>query len=64
LASLVICGGGAIVVAIYHRHTDFMFLPIAAWVLGVGALSTFLGTTRKKLPGKQPEKAVPVQAQP
>lgn len=64
LSSLVMCGGGAIVVAIYHRLIDFMFLPIAAWVLGVCALSTFLGTTRKKLPRKQPEKAVPVQAQP
>jgi hypothetical protein len=64
LASLVICGGGALVVAIYQRNIDFMFLPIAAWVLGVGALSTYLRTTRKKLPRKQSEKVVPVQAQP
>lgn len=59
LASLVICGGGAIVVAIYHRHIDFMFLPIAAWVLGVGALSTFLGTTRKNCPGNSPRRQFP-----
>jgi hypothetical protein len=63
-ASLVMCGGGAIVVTVYHRHVGFMFLPIAAWVLGMGAMSVFLGTTREKLPKKQPEKAVPAPAQP
>lgn len=64
LASLVMCGGGAIVAAIDHRHVEFMFLPIAAWVLGVTALSAFLETTRKRLSRKQPEKTVPVPARP
>ena len=63
-AALVMCGGGALVVFIYHRHAQFMFLPIAAWVFGVAALSAFLGTIRKKLPRKQPEKTRPVPVQP
>jgi hypothetical protein len=63
-AGLVMCGGGAIVVSIYHRHAQFMFLPIAAWVFGVAALSAFLGTIRKKLPKKQLEKTRPVPVQP
>jgi hypothetical protein len=63
-AGLVMCGGGAIVVSAYHRHAQFMFLPIAAWVFGVVALSALLGTIRKRLPRKQPEKTHPVPVQP
>jgi len=63
-ASLIMCSGGAIVVAMYRHYVGFMFMPLAAWVLGVGALSALLGTTPKKLPRKQPEKADPVPAEP
>jgi hypothetical protein len=63
-ASLIMCGGGAIVVVIYHHDVGFMFLPLAAWILGVAALSALFVTTPKKLPGKQPERADPVPAEP
>jgi hypothetical protein len=63
-ASLIMCGGGAIVVAIYRHDVGFMFLPLAAWTLGVAALSALLGTTPKNLPRKQPEKADPVPVEP
>jgi hypothetical protein len=63
-ASLIMCGGGAIVVAIYRHHVGFMFLPLAAWTLSVTALIALLGTTPKKLPRKQPERAEPVPAEP
>ncbi|MFL6635860.1 MAG: hypothetical protein ACJ8HJ_26470 [Massilia sp.] len=64
LASLIMCGGGAIVVAVYRHHVGFMFLPLAAWILGVAALSALLGATPKKLPGKQPDRADSVPAEP
>jgi hypothetical protein len=63
-ASLIMCGGGAIVVAIYRHHVGFMFLPFAAWILDVAALSALLGSTPTKLPKKQPEGADPVPAEP
>lgn len=63
-ASLIMWGGGAIVVAIYRHHVGFMFLPLAAWTLGVAALSALLGPTPEKRPGKQPERADPVPAEP
>ncbi|PQO98138.1 hypothetical protein C5614_12305 [Massilia phosphatilytica] len=63
-ASLVMCGGGAIVVAIYRHHVGFVFLPLAAWILGVAALLALLASTPKKLSGKQPARAAPVPAEP
>jgi hypothetical protein len=63
-ASLVMCSGGACVVALYRQDVEFMFLPIAAWVLGMAALGVLLGTTRKKLTGKPPENADPVPVRP
>jgi hypothetical protein len=63
-ASLIMCGGGAIVVAIYRPYIGFMFLPLAAWTLGVAALITLLVSTPKKLPRKQPERADAVPAEP
>ncbi|MFS2027856.1 hypothetical protein [Massilia sp. CT11-137] len=62
-AGLIMCGGGAIVIAIYRHYVGFMFLPLAAWILGVAALSVLLGSTPKKLPGKQSEQADPVPAE-
>lgn len=63
-ASLIMCSGGAIVVAIYRHDVEFMFLPLAAWILSVAALSAFFGTIPKQLPRKQPERADPVPAEP
>lgn len=62
-ASLLPCGGGALVLAIHRHDVEFMFLPIAAWILGMTGLIALLGTTRKTLPAKQAEKtaAAPVQ---
>jgi hypothetical protein len=64
LACLIMCGGAAIVVAIYRHAVGFMFLPLAAWALGVAALSALFGTTPKKLPRKQPGRTDSVLAEP
>jgi hypothetical protein len=63
-ASLIMCGGGAFVVAIYRHDVGFMFLPLAAWILGVAALSALFVTTPKNLPRKQNEQADPAPAEP
>jgi hypothetical protein len=62
-AGVLICGGGALVLAICRHDVAFMFLPIAAWILGMSSVIALLGTTRMKLPAQQPEKngGVPVQ---
>lgn len=62
-ASLIMWSGGAIVVAIYHHYVEFMFLPLAAWALGVAALSALLRTVPKNLRKKQPERADAVPAE-
>lgn len=46
-AGLIMCAGGAIVVATCRHYVGFMFLPIAAWALGVAALCALLGTRLK-----------------
>lgn len=63
-ASLVMCGAGAIVVTVHYHRVGFMFLPIAAWVLGVAALGALLGTSQEKLPRKKSKKVDPVPVQP
>lgn len=45
-ASLIMCSGGAIVLGFPHTCVDSMFLPIAAWALGMSSLVTFTRTMR------------------
>lgn len=62
-ASLLMCGGGALVLTIYRHHVEFMFMPIAAWILGVSSFIALLKVTQKQPTARQPENkgALPVQ---
>lgn len=62
-AGLLPCAGGAFVLAMPGQEVEFMFLPIAAWILGMSGLIALLATTRRKLPAQQPGKTgiAPVQ---
>lgn len=62
-AVLSMCGGGALVLYIYRDAIHLMSLPVAAWIFGMSGLTAFVGTTRRKMPSKQPGKmdALPVQ---
>jgi FtsH-binding integral membrane protein len=57
-ASLSMCCGGALALAICHDRVDPMFLPVAAWVLGVSALAALVWTMR---PQPAPAAALPVR---
>jgi hypothetical protein len=64
LASLVMCAGGAAVLVLCRHAVDVMFLPVAAWILGMSGLVALLGTPRKARPAQRPAQADSVPARP
>ena len=63
-ASLSLCGGGALALAVYRHDVEFMFLPIAAWILGMSGLVALLAMSWKTLPATQPEQTDTVPVEP
>ena len=53
-AALSMCGGGALALVLRRADVHPMFLPIAAWILGICGLAACVGTMHRETPSKPP----------